>query len=68
MAENNKTEIYEIIFTCKKKDGEDHLIGPVRIQSKFREVAVALAAIQAVKEKKFEGVSLTSLRVKSRGF
>jgi hypothetical protein len=64
---NGKTEIYEVIFTCTK-DKEDHLIGPVRIQSRLRDVAVAKAAIQAFKDGHFKGVTLTSLKVKVRGF
>jgi len=63
MTEN----IYEVIFTCIK-DGEEHLIGPIRMQEKLREVAVAKAAIEAYKNDQFKGVKLTSLKVKVRGW
>lgn len=64
---NEKAEIYEVIFVCKKKKKE-HLIGPVRVQSRLRDVAVAKAAIEAYKNKEFTDVDLTSIRVKVRGF
>lgn len=67
MAEKETPLVYEVLFSARK-DKEDILIGPVRVKASNRLLAVAMAGIQSAIDKKFEGVSLTSLEVGVRGF
>lgn len=67
MSNEEKPLVYEVLFSGKK-DKEDVLIGPVRVKSGNRLVAVAKAGIQSALKGDFEGVSLVSLEVSVRGF